>query len=101
MQAEWLAIVALGAAAETLARPDRMAREPRPTPLPQSASLQLVTLIKEGRSHVLEVREGFFDVRRKGTDRPLYRAYTRELADIYFRDVEANRARELRFESWS
>lgn len=62
--------------------------------------LQLVTLIKEGRHHVIEVREGFFDVKRRDAQHPLYRAYTRQLAELYFVDVERNHARQARYESW-
>ncbi len=70
------------------------------SPVATANKLTLVSLTKEGHSHVIDVREGCFEVRRRGAKRPLLRFYKRDVAQAYFDDVEANRARETRFESW-
>lgn len=62
--------------------------------------MRTVTLIKEGQRHLIEVRGDKFEIRRHGETRPLLQCWSRQLADVYFRDVESNHVRQSRYESW-
>jgi hypothetical protein len=62
--------------------------------------MKTVTLIKEGQRHLIEVRGDKFEIRRHGETRPLLQCWSRQLADVYFRDVESNHVRQSRYESW-